>query len=242
MVADGDDRSREKSASVAGWALVSMAIVATFAVYSTQGVIVQGDAIATAAKIASHQGLFRAGLCAWLLVALLDVLVAVALYVVLAPVSRWLALLAAAVRIVYAAVLAAGLGGLFDALRLVEPGASSPADQVLLCLERFGDVWTAGLVLFGVHLMLVAHLVRSSGVVPWAIGALLWLASAGYVIGDVATIVAPTLGAMLEPILVVPEAVGELAFAVWLIARARAFSASPSAPVPPARQLAGDGD
>ncbi len=148
MAADGGSPSRKTAASVAGWSLVLMALVAVLAVSSTQGMVVQDDADGTAARIASQHVLFQAGSAAWLLVALLDVLVAVALYAALAPVNRRLALLAAAVRIVYAAILVAGVGGLLEALRLVESGASGTSAQVMLALDHFSSVWTAGLVLF----------------------------------------------------------------------------------------------
>jgi uncharacterized protein DUF4386 len=74
---------------------------------------VPGDAQATADSILSSRWLFGSSLVTWLAVVVADVAIAVTFYLLLRPVSHTLSLLAAALRLVYAAVLAAMLVNLF---------------------------------------------------------------------------------------------------------------------------------
>jgi hypothetical protein len=218
MTIEAGSVSRRMLARVAGWSLVGMALLAGFAVWATQAVV-GADPSTAPTGIASHELLFRAGVCAWLLIAALDIVVAVALYFLFEPVNRWLSGLAGVLRASYAVVLVASISGLLGALRLVQAGASG--SQVVLSLRSFADLWTVGLVLFGLSLALIGYLVWNSGFAPKIIGALLLLASAGYVLGDLGKILLPALGSGIDVSVALPEAVGELAFAVWLIVRAK---------------------
>ena len=106
-----------------------MALLAPFAQFGVlQTLIVPADAAATTNNIAASAGLFRAAIAAFLLVAILDVVVAWALYVLLRPVNEGLALLVGWLRVVYAAVFAYALVNLFDVAQLVH-GATGPALQ-----------------------------------------------------------------------------------------------------------------
>ncbi len=70
-----------------------LAIFSNF--FVIQNVIIPGDAAATAANINESELLFRSGIVCFIIVLILDVLVAWALYVLLIPVNKNLALLAA---------------------------------------------------------------------------------------------------------------------------------------------------
>src|ERR671918_9329 len=90
-------------ARVAGVGLLVMVAAAIFSNLVTQNLVVSGNASRTATNIAAQQLLFRIGICGWLVVAALDVVVGLALYVVLQPVNWSLSLLAAWFRLAYAA-------------------------------------------------------------------------------------------------------------------------------------------
>jgi hypothetical protein len=214
-------------ARVAGVGLLAMAAAAIFSSLVTQNLVVSGNASRTAGNIAAHQLLFRIGICSWLMVAALDVVVGLALYVVLKPVNRSLSLLAAGFRLVYAAVLVVGLGNFLAVLRLLSGaefmdglGAPQLNAQVMLYLGAFADVWALGLVLFGIHLALLGYLVWRSGYIPRILGVLLVVASAGYLVANLGKILMPSYGATLDLIVAGPAAVGELALAVWLLVKA----------------------
>ena len=90
------DISLRKAAIVAGFGLLIMSILAPFAnFYVFPSLIVPGDGATTANNIMANELLFRSGICSFIIVIILDVVVAWALYVLLKPVNKSLSLLTA---------------------------------------------------------------------------------------------------------------------------------------------------
>jgi hypothetical protein len=184
-----------------------------------EGMITPGDAVSTAAEITSREGTFRLGVLAWLVIVVLDVIVAWALYRVFRPVSVSVAALAAAFRLVYTAVLLVAVGQLLRALDVLgsDPGATSSPDQVsaqaMLELSAFQSTYDIGLLLFGIHLALLGYLATRSRFVPTVVGALLVLAGAGYVFDTVAAVLALDLPIQVS----VFTFLGELLLGLWLL-------------------------
>lgn len=111
------DISLRKAAIVAGLGLLIMTILAIFAnFFVLQSLIVPGDAATTANNIMANELLFRLGICSFIIVAILDVVVAWALYVLLKPVNKSLSLLSAWFRLVYAAILGIALVNFFSVI------------------------------------------------------------------------------------------------------------------------------
>jgi Domain of unknown function (DUF4386) len=106
------------AATTSGLGLLAMTLVAALSFAAFNTLVVQ-DPARTARNIAEHEAAFRALTCGFLVVAVLDVLVAWALYELLAPVNKSLALLTAWLRVMYAAVFAAVLSNLLAAARLL---------------------------------------------------------------------------------------------------------------------------
>ena len=105
------DVPQRRAARAAGIALLLMLVVAIPTHYFVlSGFIVEGDAAATVANIRANVLLFGIGIAGWLIVLVLDVVVALALYVVLKPVNRNLSLLTAAARLLYTAIMVISLG------------------------------------------------------------------------------------------------------------------------------------
>jgi hypothetical protein len=95
---------------VAAIGLLVIALLAPFAQFGVLAtLIVPTDAAATTTSIAASIGLFAAAIAAFLVVAILDVVVAWGMYVVLRPVNERVALLVAWLRVVYAVVFAYAL-------------------------------------------------------------------------------------------------------------------------------------
>jgi len=203
-----------------------MAAIAILGTVGTQNPIVAGDAARTASNIMDREILFRAGVGGWLIVAVLDVVVALALYVVLKPVSRPLSMLAAWFRLVYAAIFVTSIANLLLAVQLLSDatyaslGTAQLNTQAMLALDAFKNGWALGLVLFGVSLGLLGYLVYVSGYIPKLLGILLLVAAVGYIVANLGKVLVPTLGGTLDAIAAGPAAIGELAFAVWLLVRA----------------------
>lgn len=146
------DISLGQAAIIAGIALIIMTVLGPIASFSVlQGLVVPGNADRTVENIIASENLFRIGILCFLTVAVLDVIVAWALYVFFSPVNKPLSLLAAWFRIVYAAVLGAVLFNLTDVLRLLNGdgyvsvfGFRQIHAQVLLSLHAFSDGWQLG--------------------------------------------------------------------------------------------------
>jgi len=215
------DISLRKAAIVAGFGLLIMSILAAFAnFYVLPSLIVPGDAATTANNIMANELLFRIGICSFIIVIVLDVVVAWALYVLLKPVNKSLSLLAAWFRLVYATIFGIALANLFNVLRLL-----SDADyltvfeidqlyaQVMLSLNAFSDGWQIGYVFFGLHLFVLGYLVFKSGYIPKILGVLLIIAGLGYLIDSYAIFLLPNYEATIGYV----TFVGEVLFMLWLL-------------------------
>jgi len=208
----------------AGGALLLMAVLGPFGyLVAVEGLVTPGDAARTAADVTASAGLFRLGIVAMFGVVALDVVVAWALYRVFLPVSGGLAALAAAFRLVYAGVYLVAISHLVGVLGLlasedqhVALGTEQVHAQALLRIEAFADVFSAGLLLFGLHLLLIGHLAYRSGFAPRWLGVLLTVAGLGYLFDSVAGV----LSGGAVPEIAGFTFVGELVLAVWLLAKA----------------------
>lgn len=230
---DGTSRSADPSsptawplrrASIAaGAGLLLMAVLAGFAyLVAIDGLVTPGDAARTAQDITASAGLFRLGVVGLLLVVALDVVVAWALYRVFRPVSHAISMLAAAFRLVYAGVFAVAVGHLagVPGLLAAQDGTSGLTSeqlqaQALLSINAFDHIWNAGLVLFGLHLLVVAYLAYRSSAAPKTLGILIGIAGLGYVFDSLA----PALSAGAVPEMSTFTFIGELLLALWLLLR-----------------------
>ena len=76
-VADISGRTAARVAGLALLAMTALAVFANFFVY--ESLVVVGDAAETARRIAESTAMFRAGIVAWVLIGVLDVVIALAL-------------------------------------------------------------------------------------------------------------------------------------------------------------------
>ena len=184
------DISISKSAIIAGIGLILMAILAPIANFSIiQGLIVPDDAAKTVSNIVASEELFRLGICFFLIVAVLDIIVAWALYVFLKPINKSLSLLTAWFRIVYATMLGVVLIYLINVLQLVNGAEYLTAFEpnqiqtlVMLSVRNFTLGWEFSLIVFGFHLLLLGYLVLKAGYMRKILGILIILAALGYLI------------------------------------------------------------
>jgi hypothetical protein len=222
------NQALRRASTTAGVAILLVAALSGVGIFgAVQGLVAPGDAASTAGSILASEGLFRLGIASLFAVVAFDVVAAWALYRVFAPVSNALSMLAGSFRIAYSAVFLVAISELVGALRLLTDEGYSQAfsaDQVqhqaLMGIEAFRDAWSAGLVLFGLHLLLLGSLAYRSGYVPRIVGALLAVAGVGYVIDSLVAVLAP--GSW--PVLGTFTFVGELLLAIWLVVRGRGLT------------------
>lgn len=217
-------RPSRQTCIAAGLGLVLMAAFGGFGYFvAVDGLVTPGEATTTAADIMASEALFRLGIISLFVVIALDVVVAWALYRIFAPVNRTMSRLAAGFRYVYAGVFAAAVMQLADALRELGAGQSTEAVHVeaLLKIDAFNVIWDAGLILFGVHLLVIAYLAYLSGFLPKFLGVLLGVAGFGYVFDSFAAL----LLTGPPPEISTVTFIGELLLALWLLIGNRRISA-----------------
>ncbi len=220
---------KSESISLRGLSLQQAALVAGFAyllnpvpfaqIYALPRLIVD-DASQTVANMAAHPHLFATAVLSLLFSALGDIIMAWALYVLLAPINRALSLLASLLQLVYAAVWLTAISQLGLLYRLVV--LSDYAKQVratdlpLQATELLGGYRSGlgiGLILFGLHLVVIGWLIAHSTYLPRWLGWLLFL--------DGWVWVADNLSIYLFPQASVGYLKGlwaaELIFEVWLL-------------------------
>lgn len=221
--------SIQRKARIAGGLILLLAVIAPFSMlYLPSILVVPGNATATANNIIASEGLFRLGAVADSLVLIIEIVLTVLLYVLLAPVSNTLSLIAAFSRFAMTIVQAVNLFNHAMVLLLVGGAAyltvfapDQVHAQILLFLNahQYGVyVWE---IFFGFHLIVLGYLVFRSGYLPRILGLLLMLGSLGYLVESSSHLLlsdtAPVT--VVQSILLALSAIGELAFGVWLLVK-----------------------
>jgi hypothetical protein len=204
-----DTRSQRRASLTAGIALALIIVLAPFGVFgAVGGLVTAGDASRTAQDILGSEGLFRWGIASLILVVILDVVVAAALFTVFEPVNRTVSAMAAWFRAVYAAVYLVAISQLVLALGLLgDPG------QALRAVDAYDTIWHVGLNLFGVHLLLLGLLAYRSGYMAKIFGILLVIAGLGYLVDGLGAVVVPGYALDIGRF----TFVGEAALMFWLL-------------------------
>lgn len=224
------DTSTRTAALVAGLSILIMAITAGFSVgYVNETLIVADDAFTSFENIRNSLTLFRAGILGWLIILLCDVLAAWGLYVLFKKVNPSLSLITAWLRLAYTMTLWIAILSYITVLLLAsdEPFLSTiPSDQLsayaILFLQAFESTWSLGLIIFGVHLLSLAYLLKQSPFVPKLWSILILIAGLGYVFIHLTNLILPQyedVWAIVEMIFMLPMILGELGLGVWLIVK-----------------------
>jgi hypothetical protein len=208
-----------RAALIAGLGLLLMAVLAGLATFAVlERVVTDGDASRTTSDILAAFGSFRLAILALVGVAVLDVVVAWALWACFDRVHHAVAALAAWCRGLYAVVFAVAISQLVAAARLLADGRLRQADlqlksEVLAQIQQFDDIWSFGLGLFGIHLLLIGWLAFRSGFVPRFIGVLVSIAGMGYLVDSFGGLLSATYTFELAAF----TFIGEVVLMIWLL-------------------------
>lgn len=191
--------------------------------YVPSQLIVSADAAATANNIIASNSLFRLGFASYLVEAVCDVALMLTLYVLLRPVHKDLALLAAFFGLVSTATFAFAelfyfassliLGGA-DYLKTFSPDQLNTLALLSLKLSGYGG--GIFMVFYGVASILRGYLIFQSGYLPKVLGALLMLGGLGFVIRNFALVLSP---AYASDFLLLPTVIATLSLTLWLLVR-----------------------
>lgn len=211
--------TQRNAALVAGLSLLLMAGLAGWGYgYVFARIYVAGDTPTTLANLSQSNLLYRGFILSFMGVLLLDVVVAWALCAVFEPVNASLARLMAWLRLAYVPFLAIAIGWLLPVLLL--PPTPAAGRVVIANLMNFLQVWSLGLLVFGVHLLVLSRLIIRSGIMPRWVGLLMVVAALCYMSTSGANLLWPGYQhykSLIDSLTALPMALGELALAGWLI-------------------------
>jgi hypothetical protein len=187
------------------------------------GIVVAGDAAATAARLRSMETLWRLGVAGEVVLLACATALAAILYVLLRPVSRVLALAALcfnlaciAIEGVAAVSLASALFPLSNAAYLRAFTTEQLHALAMLAIRSHSTGFGVALIFFGAECVIVGYLIYRSAYMPRVIGALMQVAGVCYLINSFALLLAPPLSSRLFPAILLPAFVAELSLALWL--------------------------
>lgn len=191
--------------------------------YVPSRLVMSGDATATAQNIRASDALYRMGFGGYLVEAACDIALTLIFYLLLRPVRKEIALLAAFFGLVGTAVFAAAELFYLAPSRILE-GARylktfSP-DQLetlaLLSLRLFAYGGAMFTVFYGMAWVLRGYLIFRSGYLPKFLGVLMTLGGLAFVGRNFALVLAPAYASGSLLLLMVP---GGLSMTVWLLVR-----------------------
>ncbi len=216
-----DGLTLRQAALIAGFAyLLGPVTYAEFSIWPK--LLVAGNIEQTVQNLVTHRGLLVAAIMCYLVEFIEDVVIAWALYVLLAPVNRAVSLLAAWFRLVYTTIALFGLLKLVTVFHLVNTpdyltlfGSGPLHAQVKLLLDSYRTDWSMGLVLFAIHLILLGCLIYRSGYMPRILGILLVIDGLGWIIDSLQPYLYPNahLGFIFLTFF------GEVFLMLWLLIR-----------------------
>ena len=204
-------------------------VIIVFGIFGEVGIrstlVVPGDPVATAGNLTSSEGLFRLGFFADSLMILCDIALAVLLYVLLAPVHKVVALMAMCFRLAQSAVLALNLLHYHAAILTLQGAGYSSVfegtDAAALAsffLDLHAHGYDLGLLLFGVHCLLLGYLIVRSRYLPRLLGFLASAAGAAYLVGSYTRFLFPAHVEAVSPIYAV-AIVSEVSLCLWLLVK-----------------------
>lgn len=216
--------SERKIAIIGGVSLLFMALLAGFSYgFVFTNLIVLEDVKATINNLQTSKFLFQSSIYIWLLIFILDIIVAWSFYVLLEKVNQQLSLLSAWLRLFYTCFLGIAISCLVIVLVLINQQISLENQQlVMLFIHGFTKIWSIGLIIFGLHLLLLGYLVFKAEYIPSIFGILLMLGGFLYFIhssADFLFVAYSNYKVMIENVISLPMAASELSIAIWLLVK-----------------------
>lgn len=203
------DLSIRKAALIVGIGFIIMFLLGLFAdAFVLQSLIVPGDTLGTTNNIKSDKLLFGLAIASYIIILVLDVIIALALYVIFKLVNKNLSIFAAVLRLVYTVIMGISLFAL-----------------VLVLPNEYGYGKLIAYVFFISHVFILGYLVYKSNFIPRSLGIFLMIASFCYIIllyGDI--ILSKELFEVLVMIAMIPATFAELSLGIWLLLKKSTMS------------------
>ncbi len=185
-----------------------------------------GDAETTAANLRAMSSLWRFGIASEFVLLICAVPLLMILVLLLKPVNRPLVLLAALFNLVAIGVEAVVTLRLVEALfplgteeylRAFSGDQLQALTAIALRAHTYG--FGASLIFFGCFCVTIGVVIFQSGCMPRAVGVLMQIAGAGYLINNFALMLYPPATGILFPATAIPAFIGEMSLCLWLLFR-----------------------
>ncbi len=203
-------------ARITGWTIVIMAIAAGFVFgYAMPEFTSLEQEGFLQTHIQSNRGLYIAMLAGLVFIQVLDVIASYTFYRFFAKDHRIIAAISGILRFWYTLVFIFGTLYLF---RNITSDIVSD-DWLLSNFNSFEKIWTYGLIVFGLHILLLGYLMKLHQRIHKILWILALLAGFSYSLTSSLKLANynPVFTENLEMILALPMTVGELGLAIWMI-------------------------
>jgi hypothetical protein len=218
--------SQNKAARLAGLLyLIAMAtgLFAEFYVQFPSTLVVSGDAVKTASNIMANERLYRIGIANNIITFAIDVVLILALYVLLRPVNRNLALLAVFFRLVETTVACVAIINYYVAMQFVGDADHLKAfdSNQIQALSILHDTYALTFIIVAIFLGLGStifnYLLFKSGYIPKVLAAWGIFSSLLLLISQFAIVIFPEVEKTIIPACYGPIAIDEIALGFWLL-------------------------
>ena len=162
--------------------------------------------------------LFYSEIAGWIIIFILDVIVSGSLYIYFRKSNHQISMVTAIFRIIYSVFLCVAIYNLIAIIPLMNRAGN--VIEIYTQFSLFGKIWSAGLIIFGGHLLGLGYLSIKSQKVPSVLAYLLLVAGISYMFihsGKQFTLLSPFTISVVENILALPMALSEILLAVFLI-------------------------
>lgn len=212
------------TALITGWTIVIMALASAFVFgRAMPHFTLPNETASLMSIIQSERKLYYAMLAGLLFIQFLDLLASYTFFRFFLEDNPQIARFSAALRFVYTLIF------IWAGFYLFQNLSTAPLSDAMILsnFKTFHWIWTFGLIIFGVHIFLLGFLMK------WheSIHPLLWImalvAGLSYSLTSILKLIGfnPDILETLELALALPMIFGELALAIWLIAKGGKLSA-----------------
>lgn len=219
-------QSNKRTARIAGLLYLIVVLAGIFSLaYVPSQINAGSDAAATVGNLIAHESLFRLGIVAGLVCYTAFLLLPLALYKLLSPYGRQLAVLMVAFAVASVPIAFVVTLNKFDVLSLLGGAdylqvfsAEELQARVMLSLDAYDDGLLVTQIFWGLWLFPFGYLVFKSGILPRALGILLMLGCFGYLINFAGRVLFPGYAESGAAGLVrLPASLGEIGICLWLL-------------------------
>lgn len=210
--------NKRSTALVIGISLLVMAVAAGIAFGAIHSTLIDiSQAEQTMDNLRANLSQWHMEILFWVVIIITDLLVSWGIFHYFRNENMGLSAMTAGLRVIYTLILAAAVSQLVAVSSSVQGGNTQ---RVMLLLTRFDRIWSFGLIVFGIHLILLS--VASFRYENKVLGILLLAAGVSYLLIHTMEGFLPRFSdftGRLESILAIPMTLGEMVFALWMIIR-----------------------